>query len=185
MRNIIYRIQAITLIPMFLIYRCLLGKGTRDLIRADFYRYCEWQGREKTMFAFCMLFAELTEFRSIVYKRMGVWQILMCWLWRPQKLLGLCCDDIGPGLIIQHGYSTVVGASHIGKNCHINQCVNVVWNGDRQPWIGDNVTICVGACVVGGVRVGNNVTIGAGAVVVKDVPDNCVAVGNPARYLPR
>lgn len=37
--------------------------------------------------------------------------------------------------------------------------------------------------IVGGVKIGNNVTIGAGSVVVKDIPDNSVAVGNPARVL--
>lgn len=35
--------------------------------------------------------------------------------------------------------------------------------------------------IVGGVKIGNNVTIGAGSVVVKDIPDNSVAVGNPAK----
>ena len=37
--------------------------------------------------------------------------------------------------------------------------------------------------IIGNVRVGNNVTIGAGAVVVKDIPDNAIAVGNPARVV--
>ena len=32
-------------------------------------------------------------------------------------------------------------------------------------------------------RIGNNVTIRAGSVVVKDIPDNCVAVGNPAKVI--
>ncbi len=42
-------------------------------------------------------------------------------------------------------------------------------------WIGGNVT------VIGGVTIGDNVVIGAGSVVVKDIPSNCVAVGNPCR----
>lgn len=37
--------------------------------------------------------------------------------------------------------------------------------------------------IIGGIRIGNNVTIGAGSVVVKDIPDDCVAVGNPARVI--
>lgn len=44
-------------------------------------------------------------------------------------------------------------------------------------WIGGSVTICPG------VTIGNNVVIGAGSVVVKDIPDNCVAVGNPAHVI--
>ena len=35
----------------------------------------------------------------------------------------------------------------------------------------------------GGVKIGNNVIIGAGSVVVKDVPDNCVVAGNPAKII--
>ena len=43
----------------------------------------------------------------------------------------------------------------------------------NDVWIGGNVT------VIGGVTIGDNVVIGAGSVVVKDIPSNCVAVGNP------
>ena len=35
----------------------------------------------------------------------------------------------------------------------------------------------------GNVTIGNNVTIGANAVVVKDIPSDCIAVGNPARII--
>jgi len=42
-------------------------------------------------------------------------------------------------------------------------------------WIGGNTVICPG------VHIGNNVVIGAGSVVTKDIPDWCVAVGNPCR----
>ena len=51
------------------------------------------------------------------------------------------------------------------------------------PTIGNNVTICAGAVVIGNVTIGNNVTIGANAVVVKDIPSDCIAVGNPARII--
>lgn len=44
-------------------------------------------------------------------------------------------------------------------------------------WIGGSVTICPG------VTIGDNAVIGAGSVVVKNIPDNCVAVGNPARVV--
>lgn len=37
--------------------------------------------------------------------------------------------------------------------------------------------------IIGGVNVGNNVIVGAGSVVVKDIPDNCVVAGNPARII--
>lgn len=49
--------------------------------------------------------------------------------------------------------------------------------------IGDNVFIGTNALVLPGVTIGNNVIIGAGAVVTKNVPDNSVAVGVPARVI--
>ncbi len=54
---------------------------------------------------------------------------------------------------------------------------------NKVPFIGNNVKIATGAKVLGGIRIGNNVTIGANAVVLKDVPDNAVVVGIPARII--
>ncbi|GEO63123.1 sugar O-acetyltransferase [Companilactobacillus nantensis] len=47
----------------------------------------------------------------------------------------------------------------------------------NDVWIGGNVT------VIGGVHIGNNVIVGSGAVVVKDVPDNSVVGGVPAKVI--
>ena len=47
----------------------------------------------------------------------------------------------------------------------------------NNVWIGGNVT------VIAGVTIGDNVTIGAGSVVVKNIPSNCVAVGNPCKVI--
>ncbi len=49
--------------------------------------------------------------------------------------------------------------------------------------IGDNVWIGGSVCVMPGVTIGNNAVIGAGSVVTKDIPENAIAVGNPARVL--
>ncbi|MGQ9613994.1 MAG: acyltransferase [Chloroflexus sp.] len=49
--------------------------------------------------------------------------------------------------------------------------------------IGDGSWIGSGAIILDGVRIGRNVVVGAGAVVTKDIPDYCVAVGNPARVV--
>ncbi len=49
--------------------------------------------------------------------------------------------------------------------------------------VGDNVMIGVGALIMPGVRIGNNCIVGARAVVTKDVPDNCVVAGVPARVI--
>lgn len=49
--------------------------------------------------------------------------------------------------------------------------------------IADGAWLGSGAIVLDGVRIGRNAVVGAGAVVNKDVPDFCVAVGNPARVV--
>lgn len=49
--------------------------------------------------------------------------------------------------------------------------------------IGNQVFIGAGAIILPGVHVGNRVIIGAGSIVTKDIPDNSVAAGNPARVL--
>ncbi|KAJ2478121.1 hypothetical protein IWW56_003918 [Coemansia sp. RSA 2131] len=53
----------------------------------------------------------------------------------------------------------------------------------RPIKIGNNVWVGGGAIILPGVTIGNGVTIGAGSVVTKDVPDNVVVVGNPARVV--
>lgn len=49
--------------------------------------------------------------------------------------------------------------------------------------IGNNVFVGAGMIILPGVHVGNRVIIGAGSVVTKDIPDNSVAVGNPAKVI--
>lgn len=47
----------------------------------------------------------------------------------------------------------------------------------------DNVTVGANAVIIGNITIGNNVIVGAGSVVVKDVPDNAIVAGNPARII--
>lgn len=54
-----------------------------------------------------------------------------------------------------------------------------------SPIIGNRVEIGAGAKVLGKIRIGDDVIIGANAVVVRDVPANSIAVGVPARIIPR
>ena len=49
--------------------------------------------------------------------------------------------------------------------------------------IGRNTYIAPGSCIRNGLHIGENAIVGMGAVVTKDVPDNAVVVGNPARIL--
>ena len=92
--------------------------------------------------------------------------------------------EIGGGLYIQHGFATMIAAKSIGENFWVNQQVTIGYNGQGDPpVIGDNVMVTCGAKVLGQIHVGNQVTIGANAVVIRDVPDNCVVGGVPAKIL--
>lgn len=93
--------------------------------------------------------------------------------------------QIGEGAFFTHRAIGVVIHSEavIGKNAKIQTGVVIAGKDGGVPVIGDNVLIGTGACILGGVKIGNNVSIGAGAVVLKDVPDNCIAVGIPAKII--
>ena len=56
--------------------------------------------------------------------------------------------------------------------------------GDKKvPEIGNDVYIGTGSVLFGEIRIGNNVIIGANTLVNKNVPDNCIVVGNPMRII--
>lgn len=93
---------------------------------------------------------------------------------------------IGSGLRFVHFGDVVLNASaRLGKHCVVFNGVTLgsVHLGGLAPKVGDNVVICTGSKLIGDITVGNNVVIGAGAVVVKDVPDNAVVAGVPAKIL--
>jgi acetyltransferase-like isoleucine patch superfamily enzyme len=52
-----------------------------------------------------------------------------------------------------------------------------------DTYIGHDCVIGVNAIVMPGVKIGNEVIIGSGSVVTKDIPNNCIAVGNPAKVI--
>ncbi|MBV0891398.1 serine acetyltransferase [Paracoccus sp. Z118] len=74
----------------------------------------------------------------------------------------------------------------IGDRLGVMHNVTIGTNmGPEAPVIGDDVFIGVNSCVLGGIRIGNRVRIGANTAVTTDVPDDCIAVGSPARIVRR
>ena len=51
--------------------------------------------------------------------------------------------------------------------------------------IGDHCFVGISSCIMPGVTLGSNVVIGANSVVTKDIPDDCMAAGSPARIIKR
>ena len=97
---------------------------------------------------------------------------------------------IGKGLVIDHGMGVVIGeTAEIGDNCTIYQGVTLGGTGKdigkRHPTLGDNVLVGAGAKVLGPFKIGNNSKIAANAVVLDEIPDNCTAVGIPAKLVRR
>ena len=104
--------------------------------------------------------------------------------------------SIKEGSVVMGG-ALINADARIGKHCIINShasidhdCMledfvhispNATLSGDVV--IGECTHIGSGAIVIPGKKIGSNVTVGAGAVVITDIPDNAVAVGNPARII--
>ena len=98
---------------------------------------------------------------------------------------------ISPGCRLSAAEDITIGHScMLGANCYISDCD---WHGiynrirpfrctkpvviENNVWLGDGVTVCKG------VTIGENSVVGTGAVVTKNIPNNVVAVGNPARIV--
>ena len=87
------------------------------------------------------------------------------------------------------------GGIYIGDGTFIgHQVILATLNHDMNPYkradihpkpihIGNRVWIGSGAIVLPGITIGDNSIIGAGSVVTKDVPENCVYGGNPAKFI--
>jgi serine O-acetyltransferase len=100
---------------------------------------------------------------------------------------------IGPGLHINHGHVVIDGPVTIGPQCSLAPFVTIGldtggWIEEQTfgaPTIGRFAFIGTGAKVLGPIHIGDNARIGANAVVLCDMPDNCTAVGVPARIIQR
>jgi serine O-acetyltransferase len=138
--------------------------------------------------------------------RFGRWRykIRARWIRAPfsgiYKLLRLLCEiltgielpceaAVGRRFRIDHfGGIIISGDAVFGDDCVVRNGVTVgLRNSGKRgsPVIGSRVDIGAGAKILGSIRIGDDVAIGANAVVLIDVPSNSIAVGVPARVLPR
>ncbi len=97
---------------------------------------------------------------------------------------------IGKGLVIDHGMGVVIGeTAEIGDNCTLYQGVTLGGTGKdvgkRHPTLGNNVMVGAGAKILGPFKIGDNTKIAANAVVLEEIPENCTAVGIPAKIVKR
>ena len=85
---------------------------------------------------------------------------------------------VGDGCIINRG-------ALVGHESKLEDCVNIApgVNVGGRVGIGKGTFIGIGATIINNIKIGSNVIIGAGSVVVKDIPDNVMAYGIPAKVV--
>lgn len=96
--------------------------------------------------------------------------------------------EIGKGFYIGH-FGTIVinGKVKIGNNCNIAHSVTIGQANRGKfkgyPTIGDKVWIGTGSVIVGSINIGSNVLIAPNSFVNRDIPENSLVIGNPAKIL--
>ena len=98
-------------------------------------------------------------------------------------------NTIGPGFRIYHAGDFIhVGPKvRIGRNC--TMLPGVVFGNkmegvdEKNIIVGDDCYFGLGVKILGTVKIGNNVTVGANAVITKDIPDNAIVGGVPAKII--
>lgn len=178
----------------FPVYLCVLNSQHRSLFEKDLNRWIIQSGMtfKNNISAMNYFLTKNLEFRNLLLHRLWnpsrsfrakIHAFIARRLWKPLDSLYLNTREIGGGLYIQHGFSTIVSAKRIGENCWINQQVTIGYKEEDNPIIMDGVSIFCGAKVLGKVTMHNNSTAGANAVVVKDVPENAIVGGVPAKII--
>lgn len=120
---------------------------------------------------------------SLCYKILYKMSQIVCGIELP------CEVNVGRNFRIDHfGGIIVSGYATFGDDCIIRNDVTIGLKNIEEkvaPQIGSKVNIGAGAKVLGPITIGNNVDIGANAVVIDSVPDDSLAVGIPARIIPK
>lgn len=177
-------------LPVFL---CALLSPQKNLIKEDIARWNEIDGVNLNLFESLNWYLTYKkEFRNLLQHRFkNPARSFSCFvhfaiarlLWKPLETLYIYTEDIGGGLYIQHGFSTIITAEKIGKNCRIYQQVTIGFKDNSRPILEDNVAVTCGAKVLGNVTMHSGSLAAAGAVVLKDVPENAIVGGIPAKLI--
>ena len=190
----IKRVLALRNIPRTIpVYLCVLTSPHKRLIKMDMERYCQITNFQGNLFISLNWFlTENKAFRNLLQHRLkNPTRSIKCWihfviarmLWKPLESLYINTISIGGGLYIQHGFSTIISAKQIGENCRIFQQVTIGYRGDENPILEDYASVTCGAKVLGGITLHKNSIVAAGAVVTKDVPENAIVGGIPAKLI--
>lgn len=148
----------------------------------------EYKVKKSKLIGFIWAIHNNPYFLSLFYYRIGQSRAYICSLFKKDRSeFNICCDKLGT-VKFYHPFATILNAKSIGDNfvCRNNTTIGNVHNDySMRPTIGNNVELGANVVIFGNITIGDNVTIGAGTVVNKDIPSNCVAVGNPFRIIKR
>lgn len=177
----------------FPVFLCALFSKQKQLIQEDIARWNEIDQVDLGLFESLNWYLTYKkEFRNLLQHRFkNPARSFSCFihffiarlLWNPLETLYIYTEDIGGGLYIQHGFSTMITAEKIGKNCRIYQQVTIGFKEQYRPILEDNVSVTCGAKVLGNVTMHSGSLAAAGAVVLKDVPENAIVGGVPAKLI--
>lgn len=173
---------------------------TRDLINKDVSRYYKYYHKTEEISMYVIIFYIFAYFvvsrgfRAVFCYRISNYLYKNNKsLYYPFKFFDLIFNsieisstaEIGPGLLLPHNQCIVIGGGKIGKNVSVLQGVTIGLKKklNEYPTIGDNVQIGAGAKILGNITIGNNSRIGANAVVLKDVPNDSIVAGVPAKVI--
>lgn len=179
-------VKSLRLIPHIIVF---YTSKKRDVLEYELNRWLELNHLDKRgLRGLLLLLNSLPEYRSLFYFRTGAYSLQF--LAKGQTNLQFYVDEkeVEPGMVIWHGFSTVINANHIGRDFQVWQNVTIGKKTSLQvndrPTIGNNVRISAGAIAIGNIQIADNSIIGAGAVVTKDVPKpGTVVVSQPCRYI--
>lgn len=168
------------------------GKSTAGLKNALFFYAKVWLKSES-----CLLLRYLKVVRKLEYfhnTRQGsflrklqyqywnlVWNRLSA-----RHQIRIPVNTLGKGVLILHlGPIIINGHSRVGENCTLQPGVILGQKDTKEnvPRVGNNAYFGPGCKVIGKVNIGNNVSIAPNSVVIKDLPDNCVVSGVPAKII--
>lgn len=92
---------------------------------------------------------------------------------------------IGDNFTVYHCFGIAINPKVvIGDNCEMAHNTTIGSGRDGKcPQIGNNVIIYPSCQIVGDIEIGDNCVIGIGSIVVKNIPNNVVVAGNPARII--
>lgn len=167
-------------------------KKLRELLKSDFKAYNKKLDIINLVYS-CIFSSNI---RSVVTYRASSYMYrkkitLLSKFFKEMSIILNSCDigiesSIGESFKIRHSVGIVIsGDAKIGNNFAIGQNVTIGNKNGGAPIIGDNVTVHAGAIVIGNIKIGDNVIIGANSVVLKDIPNNSIVAGVPAKIIKR